>query len=784
MWRRSSLTGSFPNRARAAIGAGLRLLRLLVLAGILAPSLAVGARAQATVAMAEESGARTVLSPYLPSRFTGPRYSLSHKMAQVPLNWLGLDLVQIDMTADLPDPAAPEVRGILLWLPSDNYSWDPGDRHGETLERLYRWLHRALDHGKRVAVLGSLPTYSGDGAALALERMEALLARIGLEEEGDWSIATYGSRFAVSDPEMMEFERPYGRVLPPMSLYKPVRSDVTSHLVVDRRSDPRQRSHLVVTSPRGGFVAEGYSHYTGPGTDLRQWYINPFAFFARAFATSLLPKPDFTTLAGRRLYYSHIDGDGWRSISTVERYEKKMLMSADVVRMEAIEPYPDLPVAVAPIGADLDSNWSGNEESRSIARALFALPQVEVASHTYTHPFAWEFYENYDREIERPFLPLWAQQHGYDIAAQKSASPGPGTADQAALARVSALIGDNYDLPRAYGRRAFKLEQEIAGSLRYFRSLAPAGKPARLVQWSGNTSPFPAALAASYRNNGLNINGGDSRFDREYPSYAYVAPVGLRLGEHIQVYATNSNENTYTDLWQSRYFGYGDLPETWDNTETPRRVQATNLYYHMYSGEIEAALNALIANIENIRTREITPVDASHYVEIALGFFSTRFEPAGERRWRVLDRGRLQTVRFADGDRLEVDFAASEGVLGQRRHLGQLYVALDEAVADPLIALRVRSGDRPPAVRPWLEFSRWHVWNFARTPSGFSVRGRGFGPGEMRWRVPADGGWRVRLRAEGGNAVIEAEARNGVLDLSLPVRTGETVDLAFERSGT
>jgi len=28
-----------------------------------------------------------------------------------------------------------------------------------------------------------------------------------------------------------------------------------------------------------------------------------------------VPKPDTTTLAGRRIYYSHIDGDGWKELT-------------------------------------------------------------------------------------------------------------------------------------------------------------------------------------------------------------------------------------------------------------------------------------------------------------------------------------------------------------------------------------------------------------------------------------------------------------------------------------
>ena len=67
-------------------------------------------------------------------------------------------------------------------------------------------------------------------------------------------------------------------------------------------------------------------------------------------------------------------------------------MSAEVVQREAIEAFPDLPVTVAPIVADLDPTWFGSEQSQTIARDLFELPQVEIGSHTWSHPFDWSFF--------------------------------------------------------------------------------------------------------------------------------------------------------------------------------------------------------------------------------------------------------------------------------------------------------------------------------------------------------------------------------------------------------
>ena len=89
-----------------------------------------------------------------------------------------------------------------------------------------------------------------------------------------------------------------------------------------------------------------------------------------AFATDDLPKPDTTTLAGRRIYYSHIDGDGWRNVSLADEYAGHQVISARVILEEAIRPFPDLPVTVSP--------------NRSIASKVKASLPVKSVSGTKT----------------------------------------------------------------------------------------------------------------------------------------------------------------------------------------------------------------------------------------------------------------------------------------------------------------------------------------------------------------------------------------------------------------
>jgi hypothetical protein len=45
-------------------------------------------------------------------------------------------------------------------------------------------------------------------------------------------------------------------------------------------------------------------------------------------------------LSGRRIWFSHIDGDGWNNISYLEDYRDKSTIAATVVLRELIAPYP------------------------------------------------------------------------------------------------------------------------------------------------------------------------------------------------------------------------------------------------------------------------------------------------------------------------------------------------------------------------------------------------------------------------------------------------------------
>ena len=106
-----------------------------------------------------------------------------------------------------------------------------------------------------------------------------------------------------------------------------------------------------MTGPNGGFVVGQFAVYEHYESELsfRQWYVNPFEFFKACFGIADFPRPDTTTIAGRRIYYSHVDGDGWLNANETPGFQQNPPLSSEIIMREVVKPYPDLPVTIGPL---------------------------------------------------------------------------------------------------------------------------------------------------------------------------------------------------------------------------------------------------------------------------------------------------------------------------------------------------------------------------------------------------------------------------------------------------
>jgi hypothetical protein len=733
--------------------------------GILAALLCVAqAPTDCQHAVADESVRRKILALYDSSHEPEIAESRLHRFAEMPLNHLGFILRYHDVNTPLPPiETLQDFAGVISWFA------DPVRSPAQYLV----WARDAVERGKKYVVLADPGADTASGYTPAVN---AFLGRVGITFAGKYVDSTYGTTVKVRDASM-GFEHDPESDLPPYAITALSAPDVTPLLeVVVPQRYGRLRSTLVAVGPRGGYAAFGYEFFhERRGAERGQWILNPFDFFRRAFGGAEAPIPDVTTVSGRRIYFSHVDGDGWNNMAIVEAWRGKL--SSKVMLEELIKPFPDLPVTVGLIGGDVDVRLGGSPAAQTIARQIFALPQVEVGSHTYTHPFNWSFFETYDRERELKQAAPAAQERGLMPYLRTFTSAFGASHQHGKNAFVSGIS----DPPRAFIRDPFRLDQEIAGSLDVASRLAPAGKRATVLLWSGSTRPFEAAIRATREAGVVNINGGDSRFDASYPSIAYVPPIGRVVGKERQIYAVNSNENTYTNGWTEHYAGQQQLSQTFANTELPRRLKGMNLYYHTYSAERQASLDTLKTFLAEASRARITPITTSRYAAMADGFFTTTITSVGHDAWSIADRGALETVRFDTAHGKTIDLARSHGVLGHTRHASSLYVALDPAEPVALVVLaRAEDGDDHTAT-PSLAESRWRVARLERNACGFRYIAEGFGAGDFSWEnLPQRATYRISSLVQGREAwsIEVATDDAGKLNYTIPIAAFEPVEVS------
>jgi len=270
-----------------------------------------------------------------------------------------------------------------------------------------------------------------------------------------------------------------------------------------------------------------------------------------------------------------------------------------------------------------------------------------------------------------------------------------------------------------------------------------------------------------------------SRLDTSYPSVSSLAALASAEGNRIALTPTSS-EVAYFNGGSGR-LGFHALTETLARTETPRRLKAFNINYHVYAGREQAWLQAVRSHLLTARSAPLAPVTAGHYADIVDGFFTTQIVQAGERRWLISTRGALQTVRFDVPEDVLVDVAASSGVVGQRRHEGSLYIALDEAVEPAVVVIAAPGKSAQPRPTELVD-SRWHLRRLERSGGRLRVEASGFGPGEMSWRG-APGNYVVHARRgeqELWRQTVSADT-SGMISFVVPVQAHEPLAVALEQ---
>lgn len=584
-----------------------------------------------------ESIPRRVLMLYNGGEAPALDYADAHRYVQMPLNHMGYVVDYADVRTSLPaEVLRDRYAGIVVSL-----SGFVPDARAKALQQ---WFQARLTDGMPLAVLGSF------GASID----RGLAEQLGIQANAE---TPRGTQTLVAKDAMMGFEIPVEPAKRAQFelIARNGASDRQVRPLVEFRDQRNQSILAGAVMPWGGFLMDPYVVVNIPGTDYARWVVDPFAFLVQALRLPPVPVPDVTTENGLRLLFSHVDGDGFPSRAELPGSPD----SGRVLLKEIFEKYRAIPQTMSVIEAEIAPHGlhpEMSQELEDVARRMFALPHVEMASHTYSHPFLW------DRSV----------RHG-----------AFGDGSEAAM---------NLNIP-GY---TMDLTREIVGSTDYINSrLAPPGKKVKILLWSGDTAPNAEALEITAKAGLLNMNGGDTYITRTNPSLTAIGPHGIQKGGLLQVYAPITNENIYTNLWKGPYYGYEQVLQSFEMTGTPRRIKPVDIYYHVYSASKRAGLNALRKVYDWAQAQPLHPVFASEFIRKVQDFHTYAVARDGD-GWRVRGDGELRTLRMpaALGTPLP---QASQGVAGYTAAAeGGTYVHLTGGAA----WLQMRAGDAAATAAP------------------------------------------------------------------------------------
>ena len=683
------------------------------------------------------SEARSVLAIANPSQFGYATTDIPLRTrVETPLNHIGLKLHHHDWARN-GSPAAAQVaasRGAIVWF--------DGDRLKDA-DQFLGWAIEYMRSGRYLVLAGSQAYLrTANGAPANPQLVQLFYKTLGYSFD-PVALDSY-EKFTVTqyDTDLIGWESEPELNLPHIPQVRSLEKNASVYLQIQDRHGAR--SDVVSKSSTGGVLLGEFSYTSHMFNKKGRWIINPMRYFAEVLRVTDHPVPDISTLNGKRIYFSHVDGDGWNSISAVPAADGNQKINAALMYERLIAPYPDLPVTVGPISADLDTRLQGTKHSQQVARAIFAEPQVELASHTHTHPFEWQYFSSgaYDARVEKEVM------GGRSTKKSKLRELVGGLLDFSSKESLDGEYrNETYEIPRAYFDGPFDLQQEIEKSAALIGQFAPAGKEVEVILWSGNCSPSGAFIEHTRKQGFTNLNGGITRYDAEFPSLIHVAPLTRVADGQVQINSAMPNEIIYTDGWTERFHAFKLLKQTIDNTGSPIRFRPINLYYHTFIADKQQGIDSVVGLLDYVRTLDLSPIPASGYSRIVEGWDSAEIT-AHKGYWNIRNRGELQTMRFDRPAKRSVDYQRSRGVIGHQLFQGSLYVFLDPASADVDIALTKRQRKSTA----YLDASRWPVLGakLSRSTADFTVAG--FGAGELSVQFPQACAGTASVSSSSGNA--------------------------------
>ena len=413
-------------------------------------------------------------------------------------------------------------------------------------------------------------------------------------------------------------------------------------------------------------------------TNNGKWVVNPFAFLNQSLHIETLPRLDYTTLNGQRIFYTHLDGDGLSNLSYIPtRY------SGEVIKEEIFETY-NLPMSVSIITGEMEKhNKKYYNYPVTIARSIFALDNVEIATHTHTHPF------NMGGDLLVDVINK-GHDKSYDVHFSKP--------DKHTEILYSTALINQY--------------------------IAPPGKKVKTVFWPGMCNPGEEFIEEADRLGLQNLNGGDPIYDEEHKSYSNLCQIYVKRGERLQTRTSGSNDYIYTDSWTRNYGEMKKLIDHINHTDKPVRIYPINVYYHFYSGMYTEGVDAIKAIYDYCLQNHIAPLFASQYCLIVKDFYCSETGRTDDGGYVIHNTGYLRTVRFDNTD-LAPDMERSQNIIGFDYYNNSLYIFLDDSKTH-----KIYLSDRPQS-KVYLKSASHYIDNWHASSDCVKSTVRGLGAGYM-----------------------------------------------------
>ncbi|WP_323750167.1 endo alpha-1,4 polygalactosaminidase [Marinobacter sp.] len=562
----------------------------------------------------------------------------AHRRLGIVLERLGLVPVYRSLSQPFPnEPLDDRYVGMIAW-------WETNARK----TNFCRWASKSQSADFPVVLFGLRPT--------ATQCNKLMQSRRTAAPKGELKVSK-------GHPSMGNFE---STRLPPVA-FDPLPQPGAANQWLTITDASGARFSPVYTHEKGAVASATFIFEKGPD-DQAYWLFDPFSFLREALRLNHLPAIDSTTESGRRILTAHIDGDGL--VSRAELPGRPL--SSEAIQQNILQVY-DIPHTVSVIEAETSPKglYPGvSAEAEASARDMFRMDKVEVASHSYSHPFFWAILEG-------------------------DSGKAPNFNDT--------LYGYSMNIP---GYSPY-VDRETDDAVAYINNrLAPKDKPVSIFLWTGDARPGPKALKAVRELGLVNVNGGDTHplpFDSEL---AGVWPDARPVGDELQVYAPVMNENVYTNLWTGPFFGYRNVIDSFKILASHNRLKPIGIYYHFYSGTKPEALQALKEVYDYALSQPVTPLYLSDYAERVQGqYYSVLLQPdENSYRWRGIRPP--STVRISQNQ--YPNMKLSQGVAGYHDVGGVRFVHL--AGSDPLLMLSPE-----PEPGPMLDSANAQVVNWQRS---------------------------------------------------------------------